>query len=323
MPSVQEELAALRAKNLTKKNAESLKDAGPLSTPEAEESALNQTKAKNRVGAYSKEAQSNLEKGGKAVDQTLEFQMKAGQAKKSDVDKKKEAAKNLQSFNQAKLQAKTGGSAPAAAAATPAAATDDDDDDDDVPELEEPDDVPTLEEVPDMDAAGGLPPGLDPASLQAAAAGEPRTLNRAEKKARRTMEKLGMKKVPGITQCTLKMGGRQGVWQIKAPDVFEKNGAYIVFGEARQGGGMASGQQAMQAQQAMAAQRLAAETPAGGEKPPKIEEVDEEGAIDESGVEAKDIELVMGQAGCSRAKAVKALKESSGDLVNAIMSLTT
>jgi len=40
-------------------------------------------------------------------------------------------------------------------------------------------------------------------------------------------------------------------------------------------------------------------------------------------LEDKDIELVMTQAGCSRAKAVKALKENDGDLVNSIMSLTT
>ena len=312
MPSVQEELAALRKQNLTKKNAENLKDAGPLSTPEAEDSELAKTKAKNRAATYSKDAQANLSKGGAGVDQTTEFQMKAGQAKKSDVDKKKEAAKNLQSFNSAKVQGSSGPRAPAA-----------EEDDDDVPELEElDDDVPTLEEVPDMGGAGDLPPGIDPAMMQAAAgANEPRTVNRAEKKARRTMEKLGMKKVPGITQCTLKMGGRQGVWQIKAPDVYEKNGTYVVFGEARQGG--AGGQQAMQAQQAMAAQRLAAEASAGGEEPPKIEELDEDEAIDESGVESKDIELVMSQSGCTRGKAVKALKENSGDLVNAIMSLTT
>lgn len=45
--------------------------------------------------------------------------------------------------------------------------------------------------------------------------------------------------------------------------------------------------------------------------------------VDESGVEAKDIELVMSQASCSRSKAVNALKDNDGDLVNAIMSLTT
>ena len=43
---------------------------------------------------------------------------------------------------------------------------------------------------------------------------------------------------------------------------------------------------------------------------------------DETGLEPKDIELVMNQAGVSRAKAVKALKNQNSDIVNAIMELT-
>lgn len=45
--------------------------------------------------------------------------------------------------------------------------------------------------------------------------------------------------------------------------------------------------------------------------------------VDETGVEPKDIELVMTQAGVSRSKAVKALKAADGDIVAAIMELTT
>lgn len=41
--------------------------------------------------------------------------------------------------------------------------------------------------------------------------------------------------------------------------------------------------------------------------------------IDETGIEAKDIELVMSQANVSKAKAVKALKNNANDIVNAIM----
>ena len=41
--------------------------------------------------------------------------------------------------------------------------------------------------------------------------------------------------------------------------------------------------------------------------------------IDESGVEAKDIDLVMSQANVTRKRAVKALKNNSNDIVNAIM----
>ncbi|TYG50078.1 hypothetical protein ES288_D10G146800v1 [Gossypium darwinii] len=45
--------------------------------------------------------------------------------------------------------------------------------------------------------------------------------------------------------------------------------------------------------------------------------------MDETGVEPKDLELVMTQAGVSRSKAVKALKSTDGDIVSAIMELTT
>jgi nascent polypeptide-associated complex subunit alpha len=41
--------------------------------------------------------------------------------------------------------------------------------------------------------------------------------------------------------------------------------------------------------------------------------------VDESGIEPKDIELVMSQASVTRAKAVRALKNNQNDIVNAIM----
>ena len=44
--------------------------------------------------------------------------------------------------------------------------------------------------------------------------------------------------------------------------------------------------------------------------------------MDDSGLEAKDIELVMAQASVSRKKAVKALKENDNDIVNSIMALS-
>lgn len=44
--------------------------------------------------------------------------------------------------------------------------------------------------------------------------------------------------------------------------------------------------------------------------------------MDESGLEAKDIELVMAQANVSRKKAVKALRENDNDIVNSIMALS-
>lgn len=50
------------------------------------------------------------------------------------------------------------------------------------------------------------------------------------------------------------------------------------------------------------------------------EEDDEE--VDATGVEEKDIELVMSQANVSRGRAIKALKKTENDIVNAIMDLT-
>ena len=53
-----------------------------------------------------------------------------------------------------------------------------------------------------------------------------------------------------------------------------------------------------------------------------ITEEDEETDVPADGVEEKDIELVMQQAACTRAKAISALKSNSNDIVNAIMELT-
>ena len=45
--------------------------------------------------------------------------------------------------------------------------------------------------------------------------------------------------------------------------------------------------------------------------------------VDATGVEEKDVELVMSQANVSRAKAVRTLRNCNNDIVNAIMDLTT
>jgi len=53
---------------------------------------------------------------------------------------------------------------------------------------------------------------------------------------------------------------------------------------------------------------------------PELEAAEEDGLVDETGVDPKDIELVMQQVNCSRAKAVRVLKDSGGDLINASMT---
>lgn len=54
----------------------------------------------------------------------------------------------------------------------------------------------------------------------------------------------------------------------------------------------------------------------------KKEEEEDEEEVDATGIEDKDIELVMTQANVSRNKAVKALKENDNDIVNSIMALS-
>ena len=114
----------------------------------------------------------------------------------------------------------------------------------------------------------------------------------------------------------------QILFVISKPDVFKSpaSDTYIIFGEAK------IEDLSAQAQTAAAEQFKAPDVPkpeltAKADKP-AIEEVGDDGEVDETGVEPKDVELVMSQAGVSRAKAVKALKTNDGDIVNAIMELT-
>lgn len=114
---------------------------------------------------------------------------------------------------------------------------------------------------------------------------------------------------------------------INKPDVFKSpsSDTYVIFGEAKiedlnaQAAGAAAEQFRMAdmggGMGGMAEPRQAPKASA-----PEPEDDGEE--VDETGVEAKDIELVMTQAGVSRAKAVRALKSSDNDIVSAIMELT-
>jgi nascent polypeptide-associated complex subunit alpha len=108
----------------------------------------------------------------------------------------------------------------------------------------------------------------------------------------------------------------QILFVISKPDVFKSpaSDTHIVFGEAK------IEDLSAQAQSAAAEHFKAPEM--GGSARAAAAEDDDAGPVDETGVEPKDIELVVTQAGVSRAKAVAALKANSGDIVSAIMELT-
>ena len=134
--------------------------------------------------------------------------------------------------------------------------------------------------------------------------------NRAEKKSRKMMSKLGMKQFPGIKRVTIKKS-KNVLFVISAPDVYKSQGSdsYIIFGEAKI--------EDLSAQAAQAATQDALK-PAASKS--TTAPAAEEGPVDETGLKAKDIELVLNQApNVSRGRAVKALRESNGDVITAIM----
>merc|ERR1719478_851578 len=134
-----------------------------------------------------------------------------------------------------------------------------------------------------------------------------------------------MKPVPGIIRVTVKKS-KNILFVISKPDVHKSpaSDTYIIFGEAKI--------EDLSAQaQASAAQQFAgsAAAPGMGAAAPKADAPDaaamedvEEGEVDETGMEAKDIELVMSQVQCSRPKAVAALRANNNDIVEAIMQLS-
>lgn len=134
-----------------------------------------------------------------------------------------------------------------------------------------------------------------------------------------------MKPVPGVLRVTVKKS-KNVLFAISKPDVFKSptSDTYVVFGEAKSEDVGAAASQAAAARQFREAQAAGVPaTAAAGDDDDDDDVPALDDIVDEAGVESKDIDLVMTQAGCSRAKAVSALKENDGDLVNAIMSLTT
>ncbi|KAF6137641.1 hypothetical protein GIB67_030533 [Kingdonia uniflora] len=147
--------------------------------------------------------------------------------------------------------------------------------------------------------------------------------SRSEKKSRKAMLKLGMKTVTGVSRVTIKKA-KNILFVISKPDVFKSphSETYVLFGEAKI-------EDLSSQLQAQAAQKFRMPAMSSVMAKPDVllaaaaqaEEENED--IDETGVEPRDIDLVMTQAGVSRGKAVKALKTHSGDIVSAIMELTT
>jgi len=110
----------------------------------------------------------------------------------------------------------------------------------------------------------------------------------------------------------------QILFVISKPDVFKSptSDTYIIFGEAK------IEDLSSQLQTQAAEQFKAPNLTNAGAKPESSGIAPEDEDVDETGVDPKDIELVVTQAGVPRSRAVKALKAANGDIVAAIMELT-
>merc|ERR1712168_716798 len=141
--------------------------------------------------------------------------------------------------------------------------------------------------------------------------------SRAERKTKKAMMKLGLAPVDGINRVVLRKD-KTLLFVVPNPEVFRKGDTWVVLGEARV-------EDPNQRAREMAAAKVAENIQPKTKTDPvqaTITEEDEETDVPADGVEEKDIELVMQQAACTRAKAISALKSNSNDIVNAIMELT-
>lgn len=108
------------------------------------------------------------------------------------------------------------------------------------------------------------------------------------------------------------------IFAINEPEVYKVGDSYIVFGEAKME------DPAFQAAAFANQQRQAASRAADGAgSHAAVEEVTEEDvSVDASGLEEKDIKIVMEQGNVTRTKAIQTLRTHNGDIVNAIMELS-
>ncbi|KAJ7965229.1 Nascent polypeptide-associated complex subunit alpha-like protein [Quillaja saponaria] len=146
--------------------------------------------------------------------------------------------------------------------------------------------------------------------------------SRSEKKSRKAMLKVGLESVTGVSRVTIKRT-KNILFFISKPDVFKSPNSetYVIFGEAKIED--LSSQLQTQAAQQFRMPDMGSVMPKPDVPAAAAITEDEDEEVDETGVVARDIDLVMTQAGVSRSKAVKALKTHNGDIVSAIMELTT
>ncbi|XP_074499870.1 nascent polypeptide-associated complex subunit alpha isoform X7 [Sebastes fasciatus] len=243
-----------------------------------------------------------------AQDDALTGDVNVDVAIQNDLDKK-EAVARLSKTIQSKESSKCEG--PRLSTCHLSGSGTESDSDDSVPELEEQDSAQTQTQQAQLAAAAEI--DEEPVSKA--------KQSRSEKKARKAMSKLGLRQVTGVTRVTIRKS-KNILFVITKPDVYKSpaSDTYIVFGEAKIED--LSQQAQLAAAEKFKVQGEAVSNIQENTQTPTVQEESEEEEVDDTGVEVKDIELVMSQANVSRTKAVRALKNNNNDIVNAIMELT-
>ena len=135
------------------------------------------------------------------------------------------------------------------------------------------------------------------------------------------MVKLGLKPVVGINRVTVRKG-KEFTVSIDNPDILQTESTYVVFGKVNMDDkGVFGGNNVFDnfAQQPTAGQEKVEAPSATTEQTEQTESAED---LNEEGLSAENIKMVMEYTKCTKAAAIKALRESGDDSVNAIMKIT-
>jgi nascent polypeptide-associated complex subunit alpha len=145
---------------------------------------------------------------------------------------------------------------------------------------------------------------------------------KSSKRYAKAMAKLGLKPEPNIFRVSIRKGRAQNL-SINKPEVyrFPNTNTFVIFGEIA-GDDMPMGAQEEATKAAASAVTSSGAKKADAKAVATTSAADDDEEVDAGDLGEKEIKLVMSQANVSRGKAIKALKNNKGDIVNTIMELT-
>lgn len=149
-------------------------------------------------------------------------------------------------------------------------------------------------------------------------------VGKQSKRHAKRMAKMGLKPEPNVTKVNIRKVGTLS-FSIGQPEVYRFPGTntFVIFGEAQlEDPGMLP-QDAEARAATVISQAIDAATAGTSEAEAAASTMEvEDSDVDATDLDEKEINVVMTQANVSRAKAIRAMKNNNGDIVNAIMDLT-